>query len=61
MWGDVVANSEVYQTAIGKNLRVRAYDKEGKPLAKDVVLDLPELREFLTKTYAAHQQLANTS
>lgn len=52
-------NSREYKTATKKELKVRACDKNGNPLAKDVKMELPELREFLTKVYTAHLHLAD--
>lgn len=50
-----------YRTAKGEELKVSVCDKEGRIIPEDVKLDLPELRDFLTRIYATRQTLTDNA
>lgn len=54
-------DTKEYKTAKGADLKVRVCDSHGNTLPEGAKLELPELKEFLSRVYAAKQPLADSA
>ena len=54
-------DTKEYKTAMGADLKIRVCDSHGNTLPEGTKLELPELKEFLSRVYAAKQSLADSA